>query len=484
MNIHSHFGAYRSVGHNPHNGIDILPATHGVAGDPIFAVNSGKVVVSKFNSSYGNYVVIDHGDWCSLYAHLNSVVVMHGTVVGVGQIIGFMGTTGNSTGVHLHFEVHQGGWTGSIKNRVDPEKYLGNAANSAETLSASNLAALGDPVQTGPIEYMRVQADLKKQVVYDQIFGRKYRIIVSNSDGEAFDVSKLHVIFSVKRSMIEVASSGTVKIYNLEINTENKIIQEAKYVDIEAGYEGANYGVIYSGEVIQVLRGKENATDSYVELILLSQAYEYMQEIVEFTYKRGQSQRQMIDYLVARNLPIDSTEQNIADSRKGTKLELGTISEAYDKVQLTRGKAVFGKADAYLAQIAKGQSAQFYTSDGRVNIVKANELPTDEVIKLDYTSGLVGTPTQTDQGINFKCLLNPMIREQTLVHIDNSSIVERRLERGQLQWPLDTDGIYRAVNVTYDGDNRGPDWYCSVSAYTQVGSLPAMLADSAANPME
>ena len=95
-----------------HTGIDI-PAP---SGTPILACKSGQVVTSAYHYSYGNYVVIDHGNGNStLYAHMSSRAVSEGDMVTQGQTIGYVGTTGSSTGNHLHLEVRDN------YTRVDPE---------------------------------------------------------------------------------------------------------------------------------------------------------------------------------------------------------------------------------------------------------------------------------------------------------------------------------------------------------------------------
>ena len=89
-----------------HYGIDI-PAYRGT---DIYASKAGKVLIAKYHSSYGNYVLIDHGNgYQTLYAHASKLYVKAGDYVDQGQLIAAVGTTGTSTGNHLHFEVRVNG---------------------------------------------------------------------------------------------------------------------------------------------------------------------------------------------------------------------------------------------------------------------------------------------------------------------------------------------------------------------------------------
>lgn len=97
-----------------HGGVD-LPAP---SGTPVYSVKSGIVAISGYNSSYGNYVVIQHTNgYSSLYAHLSSRCVSANQTVAQGQAIGGVGTTGSSTGNHLHFEIRVNG------NKTNPCNY-------------------------------------------------------------------------------------------------------------------------------------------------------------------------------------------------------------------------------------------------------------------------------------------------------------------------------------------------------------------------
>ena len=104
--ISCHFGEVDAFGSAGHRGTDI-PAPEGT---PILAAHSGTVLVSGWNNSYGNQVLLDNGAGLSTrYAHMTQTAVTAGEAVTAGQVIGYVGSTGDSTGNHLHFEVMQNG---------------------------------------------------------------------------------------------------------------------------------------------------------------------------------------------------------------------------------------------------------------------------------------------------------------------------------------------------------------------------------------
>lgn len=96
---------YKTQGLHGYNGVDIGAPL----GTPAMASADGEVIISRssgWNGGYGKYVVIRHGNGTqTLYGHLNAILVPEGTYVAQGQFIGYVGSTGRSTGPHLHFEI-------------------------------------------------------------------------------------------------------------------------------------------------------------------------------------------------------------------------------------------------------------------------------------------------------------------------------------------------------------------------------------------
>ena len=98
-----------------HTGLDIAGTGYR---SPIYAANNGTVITSGWsNGGWGNYIIINHNNgYYTMYAHMDERIAQVGQTVPKGSVIGYMGTTGWSTGVHLHFEV----WYGGQWQRINP----------------------------------------------------------------------------------------------------------------------------------------------------------------------------------------------------------------------------------------------------------------------------------------------------------------------------------------------------------------------------
>ena len=149
-----------------HNGVDWAAPT----GTPVKAVAGGKISRANFSSSYGNIVYIDHpGGAHSRYAHLNAFAegIALGSNVQVGQIIGYVGTTGRSTGPHLHFELHLNGRpvdplalgaaraSGAVEALVAQIIRVESAGNARAKNTRSTATGLGQFIESTWLRMMR-----------------------------------------------------------------------------------------------------------------------------------------------------------------------------------------------------------------------------------------------------------------------------------------------------------------------------------------
>ena len=115
--ISSRYGVSSKIRVSTHTGLDIATTT----GTPIKVVADGTITFAAYSGSYGYLVKVDHGNGVETwYGHTSKMLVKEGQAVKAGDTIALVGSTGNSTGPHLHFEVRING------EHVNPQKYLYN----------------------------------------------------------------------------------------------------------------------------------------------------------------------------------------------------------------------------------------------------------------------------------------------------------------------------------------------------------------------
>ena len=147
--ITSNFGARRHpvLGYTRmHAGVD-FGAAHG---SPIYAVGDARVIYSGWHGGHGNYVKLDHGGgYATAYAHMSRIAVSSGSVVRTGQIIGYVGSTGLSTGPHLHYELYRNGQAVNplsvrftVSSQVDPAELKAYKARMAALKAVKPGAAM------------------------------------------------------------------------------------------------------------------------------------------------------------------------------------------------------------------------------------------------------------------------------------------------------------------------------------------------------
>lgn len=115
--ISSRYGVSSRIRRSTHTGLDIAAAT----GTPIKVVADGTITCASYSGAYGNLVKVDHGNGVETwYAHTSKMHVKVGQKVSAGEVIATVGSTGNSTGAHLHLEIRING------NHINPQNYLYN----------------------------------------------------------------------------------------------------------------------------------------------------------------------------------------------------------------------------------------------------------------------------------------------------------------------------------------------------------------------
>ena len=284
-------------------------------------------------------------------------------------------------------------------------------------------------------------------------FLRKCTLLISDNEGEGLDLSQLRIKFSVKRSDTQTPNMAEIRIYNLEEETANLIKKEFSKVILQAGYE-SNFGVIFQGNIKQVYSGRENATDTFLDIIAGDGDLAYNFAIVNTTLAAGVGQSDQI------NAAISSMND------KG--VSAGNVSNS-SNVKLPRGKVMFGMARDYLKQSAETTNTTWSIQDGKVQFVPVASYLSGEAVVLTAKTGMIGTPVQTNEGVNIKCLLNPKLKIGGRVQLDNENIARLKINLlvpgspANIPAPITDDGVYYVLIIEYQGDTRGQEWYSTIT---------------------
>ena len=287
---------------------------------------------------------------------------------------------------------------------------------------------------------------------------RQYRLIVtSKSEGVAFDVSDLRIKFKIEKAVKGKGNNAQIAVFNVSRDSLGAI-KAGDNVVLEAGYKNGNYGMIYAGEIVQSFMEYSDDVDSAMVLMCQDCDKWLTKKIVVKTYGAGASQADMVNDMIAE----DSED-----------ISGGQISPSLGNKLLPRGKVLFGKAADYVEQIAKGNNSTFYVEDGKINIVSATEYASNIAVELSPTTGLIGVPEQTEKGVKGKCLINPSLRLNTLIHIDvnyvNAMANNDKGASGTKK--MNTGGVYKVIKLAYEGDTRDNDWYCEFEADNVSGKV-------------
>lgn len=291
---------------------------------------------------------------------------------------------------------------------------------------------------------------------------RRCNLVVSGTSGDGLDLSNLRIQFKVKKSDAQTPNTAEIRVYNLAPDTAKQIRKEFKRVVLQAGYE-SNYGVIFDGNIKQVRMGRENGTDTYIDIAAGDGDDAYNYAVVNTTLAAGAKQSDQID-AAAGSMATKGVN-------KGFVADTGSAA-------LPRGKVMYGNARDYLRQSAEASGTTWSVQDGKLQFVSLTSVLPNQAVLLTSKTGLVGTPEQTNDGIKAKCLLNPMLKIGVRVKINEEDVNEAKLpdsdKNDSANKPADIskDGIYRLLVVEHSGDTRGNDWYSDLVCLDVDASAP------------
>lgn len=293
---------------------------------------------------------------------------------------------------------------------------------------------------------------------------------------EAIDLSEFHIKFSILNADVESPNNCTIRVYNLSKQTLRKLAGKGEYsgVVLNAGYENGNYGIVFRGSIKQFRIGRENATDSYLDIFAADGDIGYNQGIVNTSLSKGAT---------------NEAAYKAAAQAMALEVETGQLLVTKQNTPNIRGVVLMGMARARMRNIVTNMDAGWSIQDGKVVITPNTGYRDGEAVAINIGTGLIGTPEQTDGGIKVKCLLNSKIRIGNRILLNNSEIVQilqadpdaAPIAYNQwagfqyvaaLQGDPQGEGMYRAFAVEHEGDTRGQSWYTNLICLAVNETVP------------
>lgn len=292
---------------------------------------------------------------------------------------------------------------------------------------------------------------------------RRVQLVVGKA-GAGLMIENLRVQFEVAKTIESAPNTAIIKIYNLHPDNEAKIKNEFDEVLLNAGYEGA-LRLVFRGNIKHVYRYREG-NDYITEIEAGDGDKDYRQAVMNETLASGTTTAQLVDRAVG-------TFKGVGGTVKGHV-------QVTDRGRL-RGKVISGNTRNVLHDVARESGANWSIQDGQLVIVSTNDVLPGQAVVIRADTGMLGAPEINDKGIAVKCLMNPTLRVNGAIKLDNNGIKAKRQqaqalatkrEKQETNAPvgrenqqlvrLDPDGIYKVLKLTHKGDNRGQEWVSEI----------------------
>lgn len=332
---------------------------------------------------------------------------------------------------------------------------------------------------------------------------RHFELQLIGKEGSGISLSNFKVTFTIQWADTRWPRVANVKIYNLSADTNNRIMgNEFSKIRIIAGYDGIapsvteeqvgvarkvdpaqsgqrdgqNFGLILEGDIRFTVTGKDNAVDSWLLIQAVGEHEAFLYASVKTTLAAGYTVADIHNAAMTSFAPFGIT--------KG-------ITGDMPPTVFPRGLPLYQSTRNVMDSVAGMCKSTWQLIDGTVQMVPENKY-IHEAIVLNAQTGLIGMPQQTmGAGVNVRCLINPNIRINGLIQLDQASVYRAMLSdseiaqsqgrlsetdqngnkvvSGSLQQPASvaTDGVYIVKAIDYTGDTRGQAWYMDLMCFAR-----------------
>ena len=281
---------------------------------------------------------------------------------------------------------------------------------------------------------------------------KKVRVTLSGGGGiiinpGGLERPQLKVAFHVSKGISGTANSGSFKIWNLNKGHRNSVGKEFDNIMIEAGYlppeGGGNVGILFKGQIRDVKHTREGP--DIVTMIDCGDGDKAIRKsTISKTYKKG--------------TPVKEVLEGIYDEMKKNGISKGEWKLPDDIKDFKRPYSMCGSCVRQLDTLGRGKKFYWSIQNETMEVIPSDGfLP--GVVLITPKTGMIGTPTITDNGVKVSLLLNPEVRPNRQVQIE-SQVMEMNSQ----------GGLYRVSQADYSGDNRGGNFQVSIQGESINGS--------------
>jgi hypothetical protein len=311
-----------------------------------------------------------------------------------------------------------------------------------------------------------------------QQYLRNWSLTVTGASSTV-DLSPLRITFQTKQADKETPSYVNIRVFNLSDSTSQLIQNEGQTVQLQAGYQDGNYGIIFSGQVIQIKRGRANQTDTYLDIMAGDGDFALNQTVFNQSLKAGWTDKDVLAAQIA--------------------LKANGVTNGPDAMLTTtsrpRGRVLYGMVRDTLREICANQGMTYSVQNGQLTLIPLLGFLPGEAVVCNSQTGMIGLPEQTQNGIKVRMLLNAQLSIGSKLQINQASI-QQLTQPAQIEASAKFstvtpgvakgDGTYRIYVIEHKGDTRGNDWYSDITCLsidpTLEGVTPELYARGLSPP--
>lgn len=252
-------------------------------------------------------------------------------------------------------------------------------------------------------------------------FGRVCYLILGKG-GSGIKITDLRMTFDIKKSSDENPNTAKIEIYNLNPEHQNLLLKEWADIQLMAGYKGAER-LIFSGQ-IRTATPKIQGTDRII------------------TIESGDGDREILRGFVNKTLTKGCTANQVVAECQSSMFGVPNAHKDSLDTVYARGRVLSGRASDVLTKQTKQDGAQWSIQDGQMLVLKGDNVRPNAVWLINQSTGMLGSPEPTQDGVKVKTLLNPAYLIGGVAKID-SEIYQ---------------GGVRIESISHSGDTHSSEW--------------------------